>query len=196
MQTHNTRSNSFGTAAAIGLFLLMLVLTAALSSCGSSGGGSITGPAGPTGSITIMSQRDTDRDGVIDLSDPDDDNDGLPDVSDDDDDNDGTNDEDEMDSDDDGVINDHDDDYVEITGLVSSVGDESFVLYGYTVMVDNKTKYESDDGLPFGFDDITVDMRLEAEGVMVNDTTMMADEVERDDNDDDSDDDDSDDGTS
>ena len=117
-----------------------LIIGLVVTSCNSGGGSGVAGPsASAPGSVTIMSQRDTDGDGQIDLVEPDDDNDRTPDSADLDDDNDGIYDYDEEDSDHDGTINDHDDDYVEIEGTVESVNGSGFVIYGYDVTVDDDT---------------------------------------------------------
>jgi hypothetical protein len=191
--------SNLGRLGFVGLSLITLVFAGVLNSCSS---GSVTGTSAGTsanGSVTIMSQRDTDGDGIIDLDDYDDDNDGISDSSDEDDDNDGIHDDDESDCDNDGTIDDHDDDYVEIYGVVSSVGDKSFILYGYTIVVDGETRYESEYENSFGFDSISTGMYLEVEGVLTGDRTVLAREVEQEDDDssdDDHDDDYYDDGSS
>lgn len=194
---NQNRPKSIFRIAWLGIALFGFLLVGVLSSCNS---GSVSGTSASTtasGSVMQMSQRDTDGDGIIDLSDSDDDNDSIPDSLDSDDDNDGIDDDDECDSDNDGVIDDHDDDYLEIHGTVSAVGTDSFVLYGYTIVVDQHTRYESEYGSSFGFADIAVGMRLEVEGTVVDGGDVLAREVEmesdHDDDDDPYDDDDDDD---
>ncbi len=130
------------------------------------------------GSFLRMSERDTDRDGMIDLNDDDDDNDGLDDDQDGDDDNDGIADEDEADWDDDGTIDDHDDDFVEIRGFISSIGDSEFVVFGHRIVVTDSTRLRGDDNQPITFGDLIVGMEVEVHGALMEDGSVIAVEVE------------------
>ena len=163
----------------LGVMILLMAFVVAASSCSSD---SVSGPptnAGdPSGSFTRMSQRDTDGDGILDLSDSDDDNDGVDDDEDVDDDNDGIMDDDENDSDEDGVIDDHDDDYVELKGTITSVGTDSFVAFGFTVLVDDTTRIEGDNHQPLQFSDLTVGTFVEVHGILEDDSTILARKIE------------------
>jgi hypothetical protein len=163
----------------LGVMIALLAFVVAASSCSSD---SVSGPpanAGdPTGSFTRMSQRDTDGDGILDVSDSDDDNDGIDDDEDVDDDNDGILDEDEQDSDDDGILDDNDDDYVELKGKITSMGTNSFVAYGFTVLTDDDTRIEGDNHEQLQFSDLSVGTFVEVEGILNDDSTILAREVE------------------
>lgn len=162
------------------LMAVVVILVASgmfLSSCKDS---SPTGPsAQATGSMTIMAQRDTDGDGIIDIVDADDDNDGTPDDMDSDDDNDGTPDDQEADHDGDGIIDDHDDDCAEVKGAISSIDGNSMVVYNVTINVDPQmTKIESENGQHITIGDLTVGMWVEVEGMLNADNSMDAFEIE------------------
>jgi len=170
-----------------GKFLLLLVVSLSLvaagvlSSCMQPEGALLGVSSGKEqGSILIMSERDTDRDSLRDLVDPDDDNDKETDDVDVDDDDDGIMDADEVDHDGDGTIDDHDDDYAEIKGIVTAVGETTFILFGYTVVTDEDTEYDDISG----FAAITIGMCLEVEGTMLDEQRIHACEVEADDDDD------------
>lgn len=170
----------------MGLLLVILAFVVVASSCSSD---TVNGPAASastdTGSFLRMSQRDTDGDGILDLDDADDDNDGVLDEDDADDDNDGILDDDEEDTDGDDVLDDHDDDYVELRGRIDSIGSDSFVAFGFTVLVDADTRIEGDNHRPLEFADLAEGMLVEVHGGLNDDTTILARKVEVEDGDDD-----------
>ncbi|MDH3216712.1 MAG: DUF5666 domain-containing protein [Candidatus Krumholzibacteria bacterium] len=156
--------------------IALVAFFALLSSCSSD---SPTGPGSSApGSMTIMSQRDTDGDGMIDLVDPDDDNDGESDDMDSDDDNDGIPDDQEEDSDDDGTIDDHDDDFVKIEGTISAKGDSQIVVFNIVVRINAETRIFGEFDEALTFDALAVQMRVEVYGILNADNSVTAVKIE------------------
>lgn len=78
-----------------------------------------------------------------------------------------------------------DQDEAEISGPIDSVSTDSFVILGITVQTNGQTQYENEDGnaLSAGefFDQIAQGVIVEVEGVRLNGTTLLAEEIEIDD---------------
>ena len=74
-----------------------------------------------------------------------------------------------------------DDDDIEIEGRIQAIGADSLVVNGITVYVDGNTRVEDDDDMPIPFSDLMVGDPVEIDAVRLGDGTLLATEIERDD---------------
>ncbi|MEP0548966.1 MAG: DUF5666 domain-containing protein [Rhodothermales bacterium] len=76
-----------------------------------------------------------------------------------------------------------DDDEVEVEGVIEALGDETLTVGGFTFLVTAATEIDGGDG-DVGFEDLAVGQFVEVEGFYTADGTLVAEEIEVEDDDD------------